>query len=92
MFFEEADQLARTYSYLQFDQMVNRTANALLELGVRKGDKVNLHLTNCPGFMFLWFATAKIGAVMMPTNPLSPPAEAGLPARPLGQRHQHNAA
>ena len=79
MFFEEADQLARTYSYLQFDQMVNRTANALLELGVRKGDKVNLHLTNCPEFMFLWFATAKIGAVMMPTNPLSPPAELAYP-------------
>jgi crotonobetaine/carnitine-CoA ligase len=79
MFFEEADQLARTYSYLQFDQMVNRTANALLELGVRKGDKVNLHLTNCPEFTFLWFATAKIGAVMMPTNPLSPPAELAYP-------------
>ncbi len=79
MFFEEADQLARTYSYLEFDRMVNRTANALLELGVRKGDKVNLHLTNCPEFMFLWFATAKIGAVMMPTNPLSPPAELAYP-------------
>ena len=79
MFFEEADQLARTYSYLQFDQMVNRTANALMELGVRKGDKVNLHLTNCPEFLFLWFATAKIGAVMMPTNPLSPPAELAYP-------------
>ncbi len=79
MFFEEADQLARTYSYLEFDRMVNRTANALLELGVRKGDKVNLHLTNCPEFMFLWFATAKVGAVMMPTNPLSPPAELAYP-------------
>ncbi len=79
IFFEEADQLARTYSYLQFDQMVNRTANALIELGVRKGDKVNLHLTNSPEFMFLWFATAKIGAVMMPTNPLSPPDELAYP-------------
>ncbi len=79
LIFEAEDGVERTFSYRQFDQMVNRTANALLRNGVTKGDKVNLHLTNCPEFLFFWFATAKIGAVMMPTNPLSPPDELGYP-------------
>ena len=79
LIFEEDDQLARMWSYRQFDQMVNRTANGLLEHGVQKGDKVNLHLANCPEFLFFWFAVAKIGAVMMPTNPLSPPDELRYP-------------
>ena len=58
LIFEAEDGVARTFSYRQFNQMVNRTANALLRHGVTKGDKVNLHLTNCPEFLFFWFATA----------------------------------
>ena len=61
--------------------MVNRTANGLFSLGAKKGDKVNLHLTNCPEFLFFWFAIGKIGAVMVPTNPLSPPDELSYPVR-----------
>ena len=60
---------------------MNRTANGLLQLGVKKGDKVNVHMTNRPEFLFIWFATAKIGAVMVPTNPLSPPDELSYPVR-----------
>ena len=58
-------------SYAQFDERVNRAANLLLALGIASGDKVNLHLPNCLEFLFLWFAAAKIGAVIMPTNILS---------------------
>ena len=79
LIFEDHDEQAHSYSYEQFDRMVNRTANGLLQLGVKKGDKVNLHLTNCPEFLFFWFAIAKIGAVMVPTNPLSPPDELRYP-------------
>lgn len=62
-------------SYAEFDAQVNRTANLLSALGVKKGDKINLHLPNCLEFMYLWFGAAKIGAVIMPTNILSPTAE-----------------
>jgi crotonobetaine/carnitine-CoA ligase len=79
LIFEEQDGPVSTYSYQQFDQMVNRTANALLSLRIGKGDRIHLHLLNCPEFLFLWFATAKIGAVMMPTNPASPPDELSYP-------------
>ncbi len=62
-------------SYAQFDERVNRAANLLLALGIASGDKVNLHLPNCLDFLFLWFAAAKIGVVIMPTNILSSAAE-----------------
>ena len=77
--YEENEQQQDSFTYEQFNQMVNRTANGLNQLGIKKGDKVNLHLTNCPEFLFFWLATAKIGAVMVPTNPLSPPDEVQHP-------------
>ena len=79
--FEDEDENVSSYTYAEFDAMVNRTANGLLSLGVRKGDRVNLQLTNCPEFLFAWFAIGKIGAVMVPTNPLSPPDELAYPVR-----------
>ena len=79
LIFEDNEEKISTYSYKEFDNKVNQTANALISLGVNKGDKVNLHLTNCPEFMFCWFGIAKIGAVMVPTNPLSPPDELKYP-------------
>jgi len=62
-------------SYTMFDAHVNRTAHALRALGIGKGDKINIHLPNCLEFLYLWFGAAKIGAVVMPTNILSVPAE-----------------
>ena len=79
LLFEDEQHRTSTWTYTQFDQMVNRTAGALAGIGVRKGNKVNLHLTNCPEFLFFWFAVARIGAVMVPTNPLSPAAEFKYP-------------
>ena len=81
LIFEHPDERTSLYTFRQLDQMVNRTANALLSMGVKKGDKVNLHLTNCPEFLFIWYAAAKIGAVMVPTNPLSPPDELSYPVQ-----------
>ena len=58
-------------SYGDFDAQVNRTAHLLRGLGIEAGDAINLHMANRPEFLFLWFAAAKIGAIVMPTNPLS---------------------
>ena len=65
----EGEQL--TLSYAEFAAQVNRTANALLSLEVRPGDKLLMVLVNCPEFLLLWFAAARIGAVIVPVNPLS---------------------
>jgi crotonobetaine/carnitine-CoA ligase len=55
-------------SYQDFDRKINQMANALLELGVKKGDRVALLLSNRPEFLYAWFGLAKIGAVMVPIN------------------------
>ena len=46
-------------------------AGALAALGVQAGDRVHLHTANCPEFFDTWFATALLGAVLLPTGPQS---------------------
>jgi acyl-CoA synthetase (AMP-forming)/AMP-acid ligase II len=58
----------RCVTYGDFQREVYRVANALLRLGVRKGDKVALLLPNCPEFLLAVFAAAEIGAVFVPIN------------------------
>lgn len=82
--FDDGDAGVRDYTYREFDAAVNRTANALLRLGVSKGDKLNLHLSNSPELLLGWFAAAKIGAVIVPTNPASPPDELEHPVSQSG--------
>lgn len=55
-------------TYRQFNQRINRLANALNKLGVRKGDRVNVLLFNTNELMETLFACAKIGAVFVPIN------------------------
>jgi crotonobetaine/carnitine-CoA ligase len=52
----------------QFNEMANRVANSLLDLGIRKGEKVAIMLPNCPDYLYLWFGIAKMGGVMVPIN------------------------
>jgi len=59
------DQILR---FDALDRNVNKSANLLREMGVRKGDHVCLLLPNYPEFLYLWFGLAKIGAVMVPIN------------------------
>lgn len=46
-------------SYAEFEQSVNRLANALLDLGLDKGAKVAILSTNRPGYAIAYFAIAK---------------------------------
>ena len=59
-------QLRQTYAEL--DKVVNRTANALIERGVRKGDRIALLSHNNHGFVVVNFALARLGAIMVPIN------------------------
>jgi len=55
-------------NFATLNQNVDRFANGLRRLGVKKGDKVCLFLPNCLEFLYLWFGLAKIGGVMIPLN------------------------
>jgi len=65
----------QTLSFRQLDDVVNRACHYLASLGLTRGDVFNLHLPNCPAFIILWFAGARLGAVMMPTNVLASGSE-----------------
>lgn len=62
---------AGTTSYRGMDARATRTAGALARLGVRQGDRFGVHLTNHAEFFDLWFAAARLGATVVPTNPLA---------------------
>ncbi len=53
-----------------FNQRVNRLANVLLDLGIRKGEKIAMILPNCLELLEIYWAVAKIGAVVVPLSPL----------------------
>lgn len=71
LLFEDKEMKRFELSYGEFADNVNRLSNAFIDLGVRTGNHVTLHLPNCLEFMTSWFALANIGAVMVPTNILS---------------------
>jgi len=51
---------------LKFQQMVFKTANALLEAGVKENDKVAIYADNSPEWIIMDVATLAIGAVTVP--------------------------
>jgi crotonobetaine/carnitine-CoA ligase len=55
-------------TYKEVNENANRIANSFLKLGVKKGDKVCLIMGNSMEFVYVRFALAKIGAVMVPVN------------------------
>lgn len=57
-------------TYREYNQRINRLANALIGLGIKKGDKVATVLTNCIEQLEVYWAVAKIGAVVVPLSPL----------------------
>lgn len=55
-------------TFAQLDQTVNRTANALSDRGVGKGDRIAILSHNSHGFVVGYFALAKLGAISVPIN------------------------
>jgi long-chain acyl-CoA synthetase len=66
--FSESD--GRVFTYKTFDEEVNRAANLLLSLGVQKGDRISLFLTNSVEYLIAYFACFKLGAWAGPVNAL----------------------
>jgi acyl-CoA synthetase (AMP-forming)/AMP-acid ligase II len=56
------------FSYSQLNHRVNRLANALLGIGVTKGDRVAVLADNCSQYVETYLATGKGGMVIVPVN------------------------
>ncbi len=57
-------------TYEELNRSVNRLANVLWDLGIRKGDKVATIMPNSLELYETYWAVARIGAVVVPLSPL----------------------
>jgi long-chain acyl-CoA synthetase len=71
--FSESD--GRRFTYREFDEAVNRTANLLSARGVGRGDVVSLLMPNCAEYVIAYFACFKLGVLAGPVNSLLKPEE-----------------
>ncbi|MEW5785930.1 MAG: long-chain fatty acid--CoA ligase [Bacillota bacterium] len=62
--------MGRELTYNALLEQVQNFAAALQKLGVKKGDRVAIHLPNCTQFPIAYFATLSLGAVVVPCNPM----------------------
>ena len=64
------EYLGKRIKYYELRNYVDRFANALASLGVKKGDKVASVLPNCPQYVINDFAVSKTGAALIPCSTL----------------------
>ena len=56
-------------SYAELDEASNKVANALVRMGVGKGDRVAMLLSNSPEFVTIYFGVVKIGGIAVLLDP-----------------------
>jgi acyl-CoA synthetase (AMP-forming)/AMP-acid ligase II len=58
----------RRFTYPEVNRRVNRLANRLMAMGLKKGDKLAVLMENCIEIVELYLASAKTGIVIVPVN------------------------
>jgi fatty-acyl-CoA synthase len=58
----------RSFSYGELNSRTNRLCHLFLRLGVKKGDRVAVLLSNCNHYIETFFALSKIGGILVPLN------------------------
>jgi crotonobetaine/carnitine-CoA ligase len=66
--FEDRAGAISELTYAGFRERVLRCAAGFARSGVTQGDFVVVHLRNCPEVLIAWFAMARLGAVLVPSN------------------------
>jgi len=74
----------KTWSWAEFGAAVEKTARLLVARGIRKGDRIGVLARNDIGHALLLFACARIGAIMVPSNPEFGVQEAGYVLKNAG--------
>ena len=73
-------------TYAELDRLSARFASGLARLGVEKGDRVAVHLPNCPHFAIAYYGLLKAGAVFVPVSPLLSEGEIEFQLRDAGAK------
>lgn len=64
------DYLGKTYTFKEVEENINNVIKSLISLGVKKGDNIAVLSLATPEFIYLMYASAKIGATLSILNPL----------------------
>ena len=56
------------YTWDDFDQRTDAFARGLANLGVQRGDRVAVLMLNCHRYLELYYACARMGAIIVPLN------------------------
>lgn len=59
----------RRWTYAEFGAAVDEVARGLLAKGLTRGDRVGIWAGNCPEWVLVQYATARIGVIMVNVNP-----------------------
>jgi len=59
----------RRWTYGELNDEIDVVARGLMSLGIERGDRVGIWAPNCPEWVVVQFATAKIGAILVNINP-----------------------
>jgi long-chain acyl-CoA synthetase len=62
--------LGERFSYARLLDLSQRLAGSLLDMNVKKGDRVMIYLSNSIQWIIAWLAIQRIGAVMVPVSPI----------------------
>jgi crotonobetaine/carnitine-CoA ligase len=68
LIWEPFEGVARTWTYSQFFETVRNFAAGLHERGLCRGDRLLIHLDNCPEFLVAWLGCAWAGVVGVTSN------------------------
>jgi long-chain acyl-CoA synthetase len=66
-------RIASNLTYAELDQQSDALAAALVDLGLKKGDRVALVMPNIAAFVISYYGVLKAGGVVAATNPTYPP-------------------
>jgi long-chain acyl-CoA synthetase len=80
------DFLGRTWTYKAIGRLVDQAARGLQDRGLKPGDRFGLCLPNCPYYVVLYFAALRVGAIVVPFNPLYTEPELDHQIRDSGTR------
>jgi fatty-acyl-CoA synthase len=58
----------KIYNNRQFNERVKSTVLAMGQLGVGQGDRIAVLMSNCSEFLEIFFACARMGAIIVPLN------------------------
>ena len=62
--------LDEPFSYAHLRELSDRFAGSLVEMGVKKGDRVMIYISNCIQWVIAFLGIQKAGAVLVPVSPI----------------------